>query len=198
MSLETRIDSIGRQIKILADRLEERGFEFDHEARVFPGPESEMNAAIARIEREIGELPLALKLFWQRVGSVNFCGSHPDWMIHMGSEPEAYPDPLVVYPPSVAILELEEFLTDKEERLKCNLPYVVPIAPDFYHKADVSGGMFYNISVPAIADDPPLNDERHQTTFLNYLEIATKRGGFPGLDRCPGHTWPIARLIEGI
>jgi hypothetical protein len=146
-------------------------------------------------------LPLALKLFWQRVGSVDFCGAHPDWELlpeHPDFEPDLYSDPLVVAPPSVALEELDEFLADKEERLKCNVPYLVPVAPDFYHKADVSGGMFYNISVPAIADDPPLNDEWHKTTFINYLELTVKWAGFPGLERCPGHTWPIAKLVEGI
>ena len=78
-----------------------------------------------------------------------------------------YPDPLFVYPPSAAIAELEEFLADKEERLRCNFPYLVPIAPDYYHKEDVSGGMWYNVSVPAVADDPPLNDEPHHLSFLN-------------------------------
>lgn len=104
----------------------------------------------------------------------------------------------MVFPPSVAVTELEDFLADKEERLRCNYPYAVPVAPDFYHKADVSGGREYNISVPAVADDPPLNDEWHKTTFLKYLEIAVKWGGFPGLERSPGHDWPIRELVEGL
>lgn len=201
MTLEARIDSVGRRIKILAERLEEHGFEFERPDGVFPGPEPETNAAITRIEREAGALPLALKLFWQQVGSVDFCGTHPEWELlpgYPGFEPDLYPDPLIVAPPSAALVELDEFLADKAERLKCNFPYVVPIAPDSYHKADVSGGMFYNVSVPAIADDPPLNDEWHKTTFVNHLEIALKWAGFPGLERCPGHTWPVASLIDGI
>ena len=105
---------------------------------------------------------------------------------------------MVVYPPSRAIGELDDFLADRDERLRCNFPYVVPIAPDSYHKADVSGGMWYNLSVPAVADDPPLNDEWHGTTFVNYLELAVSWVGFPGLLFCQGHTWPIAELVEGL
>src|SRR5689334_11240394 len=41
-------------------------------AAAFPGPETDTEDAIARIEREIGALPLALKIFWRRVGSINF------------------------------------------------------------------------------------------------------------------------------
>jgi hypothetical protein len=102
-----------------------------------------------------------------------------------------------VYPPSVAIFELDEFLGDREERTRCEFPYLVPIAPDDVHKDNVSGGMWYNLSVPAIADDPPLNDERHRTTFVSYLELAVRWGGFPGLDRCPEHSWPVREILAG-
>jgi hypothetical protein len=91
--------------------------------------------------------------------------------------------------------ELDEFLADKEERLRCDDPYLIPIAPDDYHKEGVSGGMWYNVSVPAVADDPPLNDEWHGTTFVDYLELAVRWAGFPGLFRCPGHSWPVAELV---
>jgi hypothetical protein len=57
--------------------------------------------------------------------------------------------------------------------------------------------MWYNLSVPAVADDPPLNDEWHHTTFVSYLELAVQWGGFPGLADCPGHTWPVAELVRG-
>src|SRR5262249_23637099 len=102
MTLEQRIETVGDRIRVLVTRLQALGFQFERPAAVLPGPESGAAAAIARIEREIGALPEALKLFWQRVGSVDLCGSHPQWD---GCE---YPDPLVVYPPSVAVEELDE------------------------------------------------------------------------------------------
>jgi hypothetical protein len=198
MSIEEQIDSVGRRLEILRQRLDEEGLQCENEDEVFPGPDDDTEEIIEEIENGAGIIPVSLKLFWLRVGSVNFCGGHPEWELDSVSESESYPDPVVIYPPSVALEELEDFLADKEERLRSNLPYVVPIAPDFYHKADVSGGMWYNISVPAVADDPPLNDEWHQTMFLNYLEIAVKWGGFPGLERCPKHNWPIAKLVKGL
>jgi len=190
MSLESRINAVADSIRLLAKRLAERGFEFDRPSEVCPGPEDGTADAIARIEREVGAVPLALRLFWQQVGSVNFCGTHPEWH---GSE---YPDPLFVYPPSAAIAELDEFLahTHKEQS---EFPYLVPIAPDSHHKENVSGGMWYNVSVPSVADDPPLNDEPHLTTFVAYLELAVQWAGFPGLSDGPGD-WPIAELTRGI
>lgn len=188
MRLEDRVFTVGRDIERIAKRLAGLGYRFEQPEAVFPGVEPGVDAAIERIEREAGPLPLAIKLFWWNVGSVNFIGRHPDWQ---GCE---YPDPLVVFPPSLAVVELDEFLADREERLRCDFPYLVPIAPDEYHKQNVSGGMWYNLSVPAVADDPPLNDERHETTFVAYLELVVQWGGFPGLDRCGEHTWPLAEL----
>jgi hypothetical protein len=192
MTLESRINAVRDQICVLVKRLTACGFVFERPGEVFPGPESETAAAITRIEREVGVLPLALKLFWRQVGSVDLRGHHAEWH---GCE---YPDPLVVYPPSIAIRELDEFLGDKEERLSCDFPYLVPIAPDDYHKENVSGGMWYNVSVPAVADDPPLNDEWHHTTFVDYLELAIQWAGFPGLSRSPEHSWPVEELVRDI
>lgn len=189
MQLEDRVMSAGQQLERIASRLTALGYRFDQPGAVFPGPEAGTQEAIARIEREIGQLPLAIKLFWSKVGSVDFTGQHRDWE---GCE---YPDPLVVFPPSCAVDELEQFLADRAERTRFDCPYRVPIAPDRYHKENVSGGMWYNLSVPAIADDPPLNDEPHRTTFAAYLELAVRWGGFPGLDRCRGHNWPLDKIL---
>lgn len=199
MTLEARILKLGDHIGTLARRLPELGYRFADPSNAFPGPEPGTDQAIARIEREVGPLPLAIKLFWRNVGSVDFTWPHGRWDVPeypwQGCE---YPDPLFVCPPSRAILDLEAFLSDQEERLRCNYPYLVEIAPDQFHKENVSGGVCYNLSVPAIADDPPLNDERHQTTFVGYLELAIRMGGFPGLDQCPEHDWPIHELTRGL
>src|SRR6516225_9343516 len=108
MNLESRINAVGESFRLLAKRLTEWGYKFDRPSEVLPGPEVGTEAAIARIEREVGPVPLGLRLFWQRIGSVNFCGMHSEWQ---GYE---YPDPVFVYPPSAAIRELDEFLADKD------------------------------------------------------------------------------------
>jgi hypothetical protein len=196
MSLEARILTLGEQIAQIARRLPALGYQFKRPSAAFPGPEPGTEDAIARIEREIGTLPLALKAFWRLVGSVDLTAHHRTWRpVEYPWKGCEYPDPLVVYPPSAAIAELDEFLGDREARMRCDLPYVVPIAPDDVHKDNVSGGMGYNLTVPAVADDPPLNDEWHQTTFVNYLGLAVRWGGFPGLERCPGHGWPLRQLV---
>src|SRR5215469_13514865 len=113
MSIEERIDSVGRRLEILRQRLDEEGFQFDNEDEVLPGPEPDAEEIIGEIENEAGIVPVSLKLFWLRVGSVNFCGGHPGWQLDSDCEPEGYTGPIVVYPPSVALEELDEFLSDK-------------------------------------------------------------------------------------
>jgi hypothetical protein len=191
MQLDERIISVGNNLDRLVRRLDDLGYEFYDRTEAFLGPAPDTEASIERIEREIGELPLAIKLFWRLVGSVNFIGDHPQWH---GCD---YPDPIVIFPPVGALAELDDFLSDKEQRLTYNCPFRVPIAPDPLHKQNVSGGMWYNLNVPAVADDPPLNDERHRTSFVAYLELAVQWCGFPGLEQCPDHTYPLDALRGG-
>lgn len=187
-SIDAHIDRIAAALPILVARLRHHGYQFANPDQVLPGPEATVKDSIQRIEGEIGTVPYALATFWRRVGSVNLCGSHPEWF---GCE---YPDPLVVEPASLAVAELDEFIADREERLKADFPYLIPIAPDDYHKEDVSGGMWYNVDCPATADDPIINDERHNVTFLTYLDLALALGGFLGLDQADRHSWPVTEL----
>ena len=77
--LESRILAVGRVMEQVAQRLLSLGYQFENPAAAFPGVESGTDAAIERIEREIGPLPLSLKIFWRQVGSVNFIGRHEEW-----------------------------------------------------------------------------------------------------------------------
>jgi len=182
------IERIGEELRALVARLSSLHYRFERPQEVLPGPERDTAKAVERIEAEIGAVPLALKLFWLHVGSINLSGSHPLWG---GCE---YPDPLIVFPPSYALYELDQYLADRKERDAHGFPYAIFVAPDFYHKANVSGGLPYSVAVPAEADDPPLLDEWHQVTFMQYLEVSLRFGGFPGLEREPGHSWPLFSL----
>ena len=194
--IETRIDKIRASLVQLKQRLDALGYEFQESEAVLPGPSDTVDDGLARLDEVTGLVPPGLTLFYQRIGSINFLGHHPEWEEQDG----AYTDPLFVYPVSEAINELEQFLDDRERYLDAFGTFRVPIAPDCYHKADVSGGMWYNISLPDSTEDPRLLDEWHETTFLNYLEIAIRWGGFPGIERWKyqGHNWPINELAAGL
>lgn len=139
---------------------------------------------IARLEELTGGLPIALRAFYEVVGSVNFIGKGPMWREldppHPGDEPllRGYQlsrygsDPLYVRSPKVVL----------------SFPYVkkglteVIIAPDFNAKFGGSVSGPYEVMVPSSAADVPLDREWHQTTFVNYLRICCRWGGFPGLE----------------
>lgn len=186
--MHDRIVALGSRIEALVGRLLANGYLFERPDQVFPGPAHDAAETIRNIEASAGPLPAALKLFWLHVGSVDLTGSHPSWT------ESGYPDQLMVFPPAYALDDLALYLSEKAERDKHDDPYVVPIAPDYFHKADVSGGSPYAIAVPAEADDPPMLNTPVAETFLQHIESALVFGGFPGLADCHDHTWPIERL----
>ena len=192
MELQERINRIAASLFQLKRRLEQRGFIFREPDEVLPGPLPDLDDALNRIQQQVGTMPLALELFYRKIGSVNFLGDHPNWR---GCE---YPDGLVVYPVRAALDELDDYFSNPyPEAFGTDLR--VPIAPDYYHKENVSGGMWYGIAIPDSCEDPPLLEERHQTTFINYLEICIRWAGFPGLELCTNqHTWPVKELTRGL
>jgi len=180
------VDALGARIARLVQHLQSLGYEFDRPGEVFPGPELDAVGSIERIEREVGVVPAALKQFWLRVGSVDLTGSHASW-----TEGDCCPDQLVVFPASSVLESLENL---QGERPKYHLPFQIVIAPDDLHKANVSGGEPYSISVPAVSDDPPLNGSPVHESFLEHIDRSLKFGGFPGLAECKNHNWPIDEL----
>jgi hypothetical protein len=79
--------------------------------------------------------------------------------------------------------------------------YPLSISPDEFVKAEISTGSSYEILVPNLAVDSILKNEWHNSTFLNYLRIAFRWGGFPGFERYPEQLRPgeaIAFLTDGL
>ena len=186
LDLTRQIEQLDNQIEALVERLRGCGYVFDRPAEVFPGPEAKADEVIERIESVVGRIPEALKLFWLRVGSVDLSGSHPDW-----KEPAVFPDPLIVFPATFALYYLED---EQGNRVDYDEPFQIVIAPDANHKADVSGGAPYSVSVPAVDADPPLNGSPVAESFLDHLRRSLRAGGFPGLTECAGHDWPLDEL----
>jgi hypothetical protein len=185
-----------RNLEVLHGRLQALGYRFSHPDSALRAPDPEVESNIRFLEENIGRVPLALSTFYRLVGGVDFTGRHPAWK---GCE---YPDPVVVDPVAYAISEAKEFLgleTPEDYWGSESGIFRIPIAPDYYHKEDVSGGMWYGVEVPNEEDDPALLEERHQTTFVGYLRLCFEWGGFPGLERAEAnHTWPLAKLKEGL
>jgi len=79
--------------------------------------------------------------------------------------------------PSVVIYQIQEW-----EIREDNGAFRIDLAPDDLHKTNVSGGAPYSILVPFKGADPVFDCERHELPFLDYLRLAFKWAGFPGLE----------------
>jgi hypothetical protein len=174
---------------------------------VFAPPQPDVAQTIAELEDRAGALPLSLRAFYEVVGSVNFVGQPPEAWTDWRAVPDDV-DALYVYSAEIALEDTEawqeryDYLredegdppsTDDEDicdsRAYYALPrkcWLVPIAPDEWHKYDISGCGAYEIAIPNLAADARLLTERHRTTFVNYLRICCRWAGFPKLEQVSG------------
>lgn len=187
-------------IERLVAHLNGLGYQFAFPQQVFVLPRSDIQTQIATFERMVGSLPLSLQAWYEIVGSVCLMGSYPSLAAYSGQvfgfAPNRYADPLVVFPLEVAFEEYEDWkgvgrIGDDEDKAE---PFVISLAPDDYHKENVSGGSPYGIAVPTMAIDAKFQDEWHNTSFVNYLRICFRWGGFPGWERYVDR--PIALLTD--
>ncbi len=178
-------------IELLIPRLHEIGYqfgkggfweEFSPEEQppfspIFQSPPPATLERIARLEHLAGPLPLSLKCWFEEVGRVNLIGLFPS--NKRGDGPAL--DPLYIESLEQVLKEIQIFL-----EIDGWPDRVVILAPDQYHKYGFSGaGAYagaYSIVLPCKAFDVPFLLERHHMTFINYLRICFRWGGFPGLE----------------
>jgi hypothetical protein len=189
------VQRLPARLRDLVRVLGDIGYQFTRPDEILPGPSPRVGAEIQELERLVGPVPLALAEFYRVVGSIDLTGAHLDWS---GCD---YPDPLTVGAVSAVLEEAQEYvaLPSREQYWGPHSGvFRAPVAPDFYHKANVSGGMWYSIEIPNSAEDPVLLEERNRLPFTRYLEFALSWGGFPGLASAPNHTWPVAELRRAV
>ncbi|MBX2801823.1 MAG: hypothetical protein KTR31_29360 [Myxococcales bacterium] len=166
-----------------------------------PGRSIAPEGAAEQAENVLGALPSTYKAFIRHVGAVSLAGFHPDW-----PGPERL-DPLVldrVWGPGLESLESEreEWLEDEEDE-----PWLLPLAPDRFHKANISGGGPYGFALPS----PGIEDAfvwweagsaagQRADPFVEYLRLAFRWGGFPGLefDEAAQPKVPVGDLCRGL
>lgn len=163
----------------IISRLQIIKYDFDNSAFTSIGqqpPADNVNDQIAELEAQAGLLPLSLRAWYEVGGAVDLTGFNAHW-------PSIYTDPIVILPIEEALAEYQDWGTHVEDDgLEEVGPFLVPIAPDFYFKANFAGGGSYQIEVPCAAADAPLLHEWHETTFVEYLRECFRWGGFPGFD----------------
>ena len=177
-------------LDLLIPRLRAIGYEFLadnpnttlYPETVFAPPNANVLARIAEQEKSVGALPISLCAWYEIVGEVNLMGTHPGIRYF---EDEPLPDPLVVDAISDYHFDLLEDWQADCDLIGADGAYPLELAPDEFHKANISGGLPYSVALPNEAIDAPLLYEWHNTTFVNYLRICFRFGGFPGFERLP-------------
>jgi hypothetical protein len=179
------MERVRQNVALLASRLAERGWRALSGSLHTP-PDPEDVAMMAEVEKRTGApLPHSLRAFWEIVGGVDFV-----WDYQSEEAPAdlgvdvVEADPLCVNPARVVDYLFEEW-EDRIEGVRPELrdPYNLDLAPDYLHKADISGGPPYGVELPFLGADPIWVNEEHQLPFVDYLRLCFQWAGFPRLER---------------
>ena len=154
---------------------------------VFSPPDQEVIAAMRKLEKKGLALPLSLRAWVEEVGDVNLAGAHPALCFWDDENfPGIYADPLMVgldhfMFESEAWLEAEEAGEDSgdmEPVLGWDAKAKARLAVE-----DEQLDYGYTMALPNPGADAALDGEPHKTSFVGYLRIAFRWGGFPGWER---------------
>jgi hypothetical protein len=178
---------VARSVDVIAQRLAARGWKALSGA-LRAAPRAEDVQVLASVESVTGApLPPSLRGFWEVVGGIDFIWDYndndeaPDFGVGLAL---AQMDPLSIEPAMAAPHFFEEWQEGRSS-IDADLdePCTLHLAPDWLHKANLSGGEPYGIELPFLGADPVLVGEEHALPFVDYLRLALRWGGFPRLER---------------
>lgn len=198
-------------ITVLLPRLHTLGYQFgvgffegmtpeerasaERDVPIYREPDEQAREKVQTLEQFTGTLPLALKYWYEEVGSVNLVGAFPSMPLREALTYGTLLDPLFVYSIDMALQMVRTYI----EMGVWNAEPLLPLSPDNYYKYGFSGTGTYAIRLPCQAFDAPLLLERHRTTFTQYLRHCFQWAGFPGLEvenRLPAGT--LEYVTEGL
>jgi len=149
------------------------------------------DAELARVVALGGPLPIALEAFWRVVGSAVLTPDGADRYAYGKCALEADGLALIALDPLEIRGDVSYCLDEHAQRVAETHPELVgplslELSPDHLHKQNISGGGPHTIELPpqepADAVDPPLLYTRYRSRLVDYLRLAFRFGGFPGLD----------------
>ena len=178
---------VRRNVITLLDRLDATGYRFACPGEAYVPPHDNPRELLDALEEEEIFVPIAMQAWIEIVGGVNLMGSHPEWPssgYHERSGQGVWTtDPLVVsVNPEWLTNEREEWSQRKETWAYDPGPFCFGIAPDDIHKANLSGGMPYEMLADRLRADAIVVNERHGLPFVAYLRLCFEWGGFPGFE----------------
>lgn len=189
---------VARCADLLAERLAARGWTA-LTGRLRWQPSAEGSRTMNEIEQFAGALlPPSLRAFWNCVGGIDFVWNYnkdeqaPDLVTGLVT---AEMDPLFVFAPDYVVDLLSEWRERRSDvDPELDDPWNLDLAPDYLHKANISGGSPYGVELPHLGADPIFVNEEHGLPFVEYLRFAFRWGGFPGLER-HAHSVEVRRFL---
>jgi len=170
---------IKREVGKLYSNLKGADFDFTYPNEAFAPPDIRTEEYLSYFALNGCPLPRAIAEFYRQIGSVNFCGSLPTW------NDVDYPDPLNVMPLQVSFEWFrDEYVASPEQQkmyVKTYGGFYFRVSPDLYHKQGVSGGDAYGFALLTTEEDPVLMHMQWKLRFIEYVDFAILRGGFPGI-----------------
>jgi hypothetical protein len=185
------MEIVRRTILTLIDRLERQDYRFAYPDSVYVPPVDDTRDLLEELERKGLFLPISLQAWLTEVGRVNLMGSHPKWP-NPGYLFKGIPKPVKAWCTDPLVVEVRPDLIPShlsEWQLRRQLvafdngaDFQITVAPDEFHKANLSGGDSYQIQCSRPAVDAIVLNERHCLTFMAYLRYSLEWGGFPGFE----------------
>lgn len=189
-----------QNIEVIVEQLTRDGFRFhandDDETLLTPHiPPTPTAAQHADwLEQQFGPLPLTFLSWVRLVGDVWLVGTHPEWPASREADPlvlqiegSHYPDsPIQDFFKSAWEAAREDEKAAYPERS----PIILELAPDRYHKANVSGGAPYGIELPDACADGLFRAEMSMP-FVEYLNWVFRRAGFPHITGSSTQEWEV-------
>jgi len=194
---------VGEWLDRTVEALNSDGYKFVYPDRAYVGPDPTAQEWIEEFRQKDVYFSVALEAWLRQVGGVNLMGSHRSWPIPAyiyDDEPSGrYPvctDPLVVeLPQDYANYLYDDWIEQRNQSAETE-PFRLDIAPDDLHKANISGGLPYQLSTDRPQVDGLLWNERRCTTFMGYLRLAVQWDGFPGLEYVKASERPSIPEVE--
>lgn len=154
---------------------------------VFSPPAKSTATMIRKLEKHGLAVPLSLKAWAETVGDVNLSGAHPALCFWQDDAfPGVLADPLMISLDDL-MAQGEQWLDERDEP---DAPEAIEIVLGW--DADTKANLAisdeqidqgYGVLLPAPAADVVLTHEPHQRSFVDYLRVAFRFGGFPGWER---------------
>jgi len=176
-------------VETIVERLRLQGYRFHTNvdtstatAAWIPPNDDRVRQAIDWLESHFDGIPMTLRSWLTIVGDVWLVGTHPRWPGSASADPMVIEAEASRYPLSSVVdyyaEELDAWEFDSADSAEVS-PFVLPLAPDRLHKANVSGGPPYGLMLPDATAEGTFVAEAPMP-FVGYLNWAFQHGGFPG------------------